>query len=221
MEIIARLLQEKYDEEFTVIDTWPLAGISYRAVCSPVAEPGILFEADYDSKDSGRLRYDGYVQGIVAWQLEKLLLPDVQKISEDAYIKAFVFWQETDITRRENVSIESYLQAIGPEGQHIMLDVYANNNTIENIDYEKVYSVLESISTSIAPNSGSIGLYYISDEDIEHCREYFLKRSETYPELSGILDEYKWYGTGIVSGVMKESYEQFTSEMEEIVHGGV
>lgn len=221
-ETVARLLQEKYEEEFTVHDTWGDVGYSYIAVCSPVAEPGIVFEAIFYIGDEGKLYSDEYPQGIVAWELEQLLQPEVQKISEDAYIKAFVFYAETTFTRRVDVSIKSYLESIGPdapESQEIMFQVYANNENINNIDYEKIYSVLKEISKSITPNSGAIGLYFITGEDIELCNEYFMKRSDIYPELSGILDKYKWYGTGIIAGEIKEPFEQFKSELDEIISG--
>lgn len=221
MKTVAQLLEEKYGEEFTVIDTWLKMGETYTAVCSPVAEPKIVFEATYRTGDESSLRHDEYVQGIVAFLLAKKLQPEVQKITEDAHLQVIVFWQETDFARREDVSIESYLQSIGSEGQHIMFEIYANIGNIKNIDYIEVYSVLESISNSIAPNSGSIRLIYMSTEDIEKCREYFLKQSDIYPEIGRIYKEYDSYGTGIDSGVIKESFDQFKSEMELIVNGNI
>ena len=224
MEIVARLLQEKYGEEFTIHNTWGDVGYSYIAVCSPVAEPGIVFESVFYIGGEGKLYKDEYPQGIVAWELEQLLQPEVRKISEDAYIKAFPFYAETAFTRREDVTIESYLEAIDPDApasQHIMFEVYANIENIKSIDYEEVYSVLNVISKSIAPNSGSIGLYYIETEDIELCREYFKSRSKTYSEKKHILIGYHRYGTGIIAGEIKEPFDQFKNEMEVIVNGSV
>lgn len=224
MEIVARLLQEKYDEEFTIHNAWPDEGYSYQAACSPVAEPGIIFEATFYVGGGGQLDYDDYSQGIVAWELEQLLQPEVQKISEDAYMKVFVFYAKTTFTRREDVTIESYLEAIGPdapESQQIMFQVYANNQNANDIDYEEVYSVLMEISNSITPNSGAIGLYYLSPDKIPLCREYYQTHSEKYGEIKYILSGSYAYGTGIASGDIKESYEQFISEMEEFLHGSV
>lgn len=224
MEIIARLLQEKYDEAFTIHNTWGDVGYSYQAECSPVAEPGIVFQAIFYIGEAGKLYSDEYPQGIVAWELEQLLQPEVQKISEDAYIRVVVFYAETAFTRREDVTIESYLEAIGPdapESQDIMFEVYANDQKVDSINYEEVYSVLKEISKSITPNSGSVGLSYISTADIELCREFFKSHSEKYGDIKYILSGYHEYGTGITSGEIKESYEQFRSELEEIVHGGV
>lgn len=224
MEIVARLLQEKYGEEFTIHNTWGDVGYSYIAVCSPVAEPGIVFESVFYIGGEGKLYKDEYPQGIVAWELEQLLQPEVRKISEDAYIKAFPFYAETAFTRREDVTIESYLEAIGSDdnaSQRIYFEVYANIGNIKSIDYEEVYSVLKEISTSIAPSSGSIGLYYIKMEDIDLCREYFKRNSDLYSEIKHILADYEEYGTGITAGEIKESFDQFKSEMEVIVNGNI
>lgn len=224
MEIVARLLQEKYGEEFTIHKTWADVGYSYVAVCSPVLEPEIVFEAIFYIGGGGKLYSDEYPQGIFAWELEQLLQPEVRKISEDAYIKAFPFYAETSFTRREDVTVETYLEAISsytPASEHIYFEIYANIENIRSMDYEELYSTMKEICKSIAPSSGAFSLYYIKQEDIEMLREYFKRRSKIYSEASDVFRAYKAYGTGIIAGEIKEPFNQFKNEMEEIVNGSV
>lgn len=178
---LAKALEEKYGEEFVVVDSivtggHPIYAGPLEAVCYPQKNKDLLFIASY-SISNQCLYDDEYVQAIVREEAHAEMNEIISKNYEDFLIETEVFQPLIEYGEREkypsftnvsDVSIQSYEEKYG-EKMNISFYVIFNETEIER--YDEVSKIFKSYSNKFDNADLNFWCYYTDTNKIADLRE--------------------------------------------------
>lgn len=181
-ELLQEYLQERYGEEFVVLNTERKANgytpFSYRcsASCIPKANPEYLFKASVEYKQTDEVDYyDLYGQGI----LNKCAADSVKEQIGDFFPEYSVtvnLGTPSDIVlpNMEKITFEDYFKSIEPEypeksdglsyvSYYIAVDVESYQPISYSEEYDMLYGLVESFSDEFRID-GRLWIMFMQDE---------------------------------------------------------
>ncbi len=208
-----KLLKEKYNEEFEVLDTWGNGGKSYYALCYPVRDRSILFEGRFNTeKTTFRDEYD---RAIFSKEVKEIIQPKLTKIFPECYVYPSVLSKESGITDKTDITIESFIKATESPGVLFIVavnnDKYLQDNYPE--EYKKIITCMDEMSDiNISP---SLALYFLPEERYKQYVDYFKNNIKMQGEFSNIVSGYHDFGFGYKDGKPNESEIEYVKSRKE------
>ncbi len=178
---LAKALEERYGEEFVVVDSivtggnWLTAG-PLSAVCYPKSDRDLLFKADYSIANQ-YIYDDGYIQAIVREEAYTEMEEILSGYYTDFFLDADVMQPMIDYGEREkyprftnisDVSIESFEKKYG-EKMVLSFDIVFNIDEIN--DYEEVSGIFEEYSKKFTNGRVNFFCYYMDSNAINECKK--------------------------------------------------
>ncbi|MGN0655250.1 MAG: hypothetical protein ACI4KR_00510, partial [Ruminiclostridium sp.] len=178
--LLAKALEERYGEEFVVLDSivtsanWLNAG-PLEAICCPVSDNKLTFQASYSIKRQ-QFYGDEYAEAIVREEAYAEMEQILSQHYTDFLLEVSVFppmiqYDErnnyTDFTNIEDVSITSYEEKYG-EKTDISFYVYFNESEIEK--YDEVSEIFRSYSERFNNAEVLFWCYYTNSDTIAELR---------------------------------------------------
>ena len=219
--VAAKALKEKYDEEFVIHDAWTRDQTSFYVTCSPKNDMDVVFEANV-YKDGSGVYEDEYLQGVVAKQLNEKYQQEFQQLFKGCFVRSTVRYAKTDLENVSDITIEDYMNQYDIQGAFSFwgLDVFVllPETSWDTIDAE--YKLLsEKIQDEI--NAGRLpeivlNIYFVDDETMKWCKEYFKVNSYCYTEFYNAVESYPNIGIGYPTQKINMSYEEYKNLRMEI-----
>lgn len=178
---LAKALEEKYGEEFVVVDSivtggHPIYAGPLEAVCYPKKNKDLLFIASY-SISNQCLYDDEYVQAIVREEAYAEMEEILSRYYTDFFLDVQVYQPPIDygeiekyprFTNISDVSIKSYEEKYG-EKTKIHFDVITN---IENfVDFNEIEDIFQEYTKNYHNASLVFDYYPASQDIIKQCQE--------------------------------------------------
>lgn len=201
---LAKALEERYGEEFVVVDSivtggnWLTAG-PLSAVCYPKSDRDLLFKADYSIANQ-YIYDDGYIQAIVREEAYTEMEEILSGYYTDFYLDVRVSKPMIKYAEREeyprfinisDVSIASYEEKYG---EKMILSFRIAFNIDEITEYEEVDKIFKQYSKKFTNGRVNFFCYYMDSNAINECQ----KLEETdYWENFYINSKKDKYGDGI------------------------
>ena len=213
-----RALEEKYDEEFVILNVWVVAQTAFGATCSPKNDRDVVFDVELYKDGSGMYR-DEYVQGVVDKQIQEKLQKDLQVFFGECFVQANVFYAETEFDNVSLVTMEDYARAV-PNGEcfvYVIIDESEiSPNTIQS-EYEYFSkTLLKEIEEKKIPEL-TIHLYIVDNELMKWCKDYFKVNTEETWKFTKAVDDFHNFGFGYLDGKFNKTLEEYTKlRMEEV-----
>lgn len=215
-DLVEKVLQERYGEEFIVKDTWTNRGTSFMALAYPKRDTSLLFEGLYKLQEGEPpYVYDHYDQAIIAQQLKEVVQPELEALFGDCYIQAEMMGNSSEITNVEDITIENY--ATTAENPSIFIKIGVNSDQYSSTNYQKEY---ESIINSMAKiNQQKIEVtvytYFLPTTHYQQFVKYFLNNISSDYQFKKIVNEYSSVGIAVINGKSRQSYEEYLLERED------
>lgn len=208
-----KLLKEKYNEEFEVLDTWGNGGKSYYALCYPVRDRSLLFEGNF-ALDHSDFR-DEYDKAIFSNEVKKMVQPKLRDIFQECYVYPSVISRESGITDKTDITIESFIKATESPG--VLLIVAVNNDKYLQDDYSEEYKKIitcmdEMSDINISP---TLALYFLPEERYKQYVDYFKNNIKMQGEFSNIVSGYPDFGFGYKDEKPNESEAEYVKLRKE------
>lgn len=177
---LAKALEERYGEEFVVVDSivtggnWLTAG-PLSAVCYPKSDRDLLFKADYSIANQ-YIYDDGYIQAIVREEAYEEMEEIISDYYTDFLIDVNVFQPIIEYAEREkypefvnitDVSIASYEEKYG---EKMRLSFYIIFNDTEVEKYDEVSHIFEKYSEKFNNAELNFWCYYTDSGKIAELR---------------------------------------------------
>lgn len=202
-----KLLKEKYNEEFKVLDTWGNGGKSYYALCCPVRDRSILFEGNF-AMDRSDFR-DEYDQAVFAKEVKKIIQPQLESIFQKCCVYPEIGSRESGLTNSSDITIESFLEAT--ETPDINFLVMINTNQYEKADYKKEYNELSLYMNKMTEidKCPTMELFFLPEEIYVQCIEYFEEKSEMKGSMLNTISAYQHIGFAYKEGKLTLSESEY------------
>lgn len=185
---LAKALEEKYGEEFVVVDSivtggHPIYAGPLRAVCYPKSNKNLLFKADY-SISNQCLYEDEYIEAIVREEAYAEMEETLSRYYTDFFLDVNVLQPSIDYGEREkyprftnasDVSITSFEKKYG-EKMFLSFNMVFNMEEIES--YDEVSKIFEHYSEKFTNGRVNFFCYYSSSYVISECKK--IKNEKKY-----------------------------------------
>ncbi len=203
---LERALEERYDEDFVVIDSfvgsanWLNAG-PLTGLCYPASNENLLFKADY-SLSNEILYSDEYYDAIVREEAYNEMYEILSTNFKDFFLDVKVYtptfgYSYKEYTTKDDVSILSFQDIYGKDFR-LAFNIAFNKNEISND--EEVVEILRSYTEKFTDSKISFECYFTTSEIIERCtkeKENIKHISNKSFHLSNIIGDIK-LETGII-----------------------
>ena len=188
---ICEKLEEKYGEEFTVIETYKTGSGELVADCSPKADGDIVFDVKvYAYSETWREVYDNYIETIVSREMRYVIEDGLSKhcknFSAEVWSKS-VHHSDSGIRSASEATFNNYAKALPEEGWLIWIgfdkDEFGG-------DYGKSEEyLLEFIEEFQQIHHCVIDCYFVSSDIIEECQDHV--KNHTDIDLNIILSSHR------------------------------
>ncbi len=169
---LAKALEERYGEEFVVVDSivtggnWLTAG-PLSAVCYPKSDRDLLFKADYSIANQ-YIYDDGYIQAIVREEIINNMENVLSQYYDTFVVEVDVCQKHTSLTNKEDVSVKSYSEIIPDENSVVINIAILDSEVLHCSDIE---TVLGECSKQFHLINAKIYCNFVSLNIIEKCKE--------------------------------------------------
>lgn len=195
-------LQEKYDEEFEVVQMGIRSGQYYRELvgtCTPKSDEKLFFEIEVNHFGESRTMIDTYIQAIVGREMKDKLNSVMSKYFSNYVLQVDVFGlsssYDSGICSSSEASVERYTELVSDNGSiiHIILDEN------ETWDVDGMENILKEYVPGIYKSSTSIWCYRVPKDILTECAE---NTNETAPGndvifiVSGRYPEHDFHYSG-------------------------
>lgn len=151
--VIDTLLRQKYSEDFEILSVRYQGTVGY-AMCSPVNDPEVIFEARFSS---GVLNEDTYVECKKAKEINDIFKEDLRDLFPNAYFRTY------------------YLKT------GLYLDIYISKTVgtpkLYNREYRYFTDQVNKYIEDGTMQEVTVTFYKVDNESIEKISEYFKKNS--------------------------------------------
>lgn len=208
-----KLLEEKYNEEFEVLDTWGNGGKSYYALCYPVRDRSILFEGNF-ALDRSDFR-DEYDRAIFAKEVKEIIQPKLDSLFSECYVYISIASKESGITDKDAITIKSFIDAT--ESPELYFVVGVNNDSNVQIDFDEEYKLLTQYIKDIdyIDDSAAMHLYFLPEQQYLKYVNYYKNNVGQKGEIKSIVKGYPDIGFGIENGILNKSKEEYINFRKE------
>ena len=208
--VAEKSLEEKYGEEFVVHRAWDRSQTMFFADCSPKDNPEVIFTADIEKNGDGVVD-DGYVQGLVAKQVDDILKPEFENFFGYYYTMPYnlSYYNEPTFKNIKDITVEEYIDKAKMTSMPYYIYVDMTKITGESIDEESELfekDIPQMITNKEIPDM-SIHIYFTTGELVDQCKEYFSEHVEIDYDLNKEIEKYNYINIKYEDGIVKEVYE--------------
>lgn len=184
-EIVCKMLEEKYGQEFEIAEYYGLDRMndSISVLAFDKEQPEILFEAEA-ARDESYLN-DEYVAACVYRKIESIVENNIQDIPGYVVVKARSGSKATD-SEEFDMSIETFCSM--KEGERFV--IYLFYTPKEGVS-EETYNALKNIVNGLPTLSGNIQLFVVEEKVLKKIQNYWEENANFYYELEEILGDTK------------------------------
>ncbi len=170
-EYIEDTLKEKYNEEFTVLQTFIEGSSNYLlADCSPISNNNIVFEIQAFPVGNSKIMRDTYIQSIVRSEVLNIINLVLSKYSlkyaVDVDVQGLYNEYESGIREAENATIKNYSESL-PDTN--ITDIWIALNDDKKILRNNLQFIVEEITAELYKTHALIHFYYVTDDIVQHC----------------------------------------------------
>lgn len=170
-EYIEDTLKEKYNEEFTVLQTFIEGSSNYLlADCSPKSNSNIVFEIQAFPVGKSKIMRDTYIQSIVRSEVSNIINLVLSKYSlkyaVDVNVQGLYNEYESGIREAENATIKNYSESL-PDTN--ITDIWIALNDDKKILRNSLQFIVEEITEELYKTNALIYFYYVTDDIVQHC----------------------------------------------------
>jgi hypothetical protein len=200
-QILEKALEEKYDEDFTVLNTRK-SGASLYGNAYPNENPELLFISSF--RTDGTIVYDEYFGAFVNEILKNMFTPYIQDISEEYFLTyTSSFNTETDkqieLIKDRNVKFEDifeiydgYFEEWGEEPEISPMCYLCINTSKETKDFEEEWTILENAYKQMEKEKLTviIELVFVPEDMYKWAVDYLKTYSITYSDFTNTIEGY-------------------------------
>ena len=178
--IAEQALEDKYGEEFICYSTWDEGGDDYLAKLAPAYDESMKFMAAIDTKDKS-CYYDKYIEAVVGKQVADIVYQEMDDIWSEYYVRVAINGQGLDITKTDNLSIESYYTYFEySEADRPHIEIVINDDQNCDIDYALEYEKLLKIAYQLPVEDVSYYLYFVCNDVYPEYQKWFYDNYAIY-----------------------------------------
>lgn len=217
--VAAKSLEKKYGEKFIIHDVWGKNLEQFFADCSPKENPDVIFRADIYKNGKG-VSDDGYTQGIVAKELNDILQDDFQALFPGCYTRVGVpsYYNEPEFENPTEVTLKEYMPYInfGIMGYHIFIPIEDASSSSISDEYDYLENTLsQHIKEGTIPMV-AVFMYFVDEEMMEKCKEYYQTNSSTGSAFEKLLDGYVQISFGFPDGNINITYDEYAEKRGKV-----
>ena len=217
--VAAKALKEKYDEEFVIHDVWSKNQTTFFALCSPKYDNEVDFKADI-YKDGSGVYADGYVQGIIAEQINENLQEDFQSLFKDCYTRAemYNYYNLPIFENVKDITIEEYLSQVNVDFAGYDVFILSSEVSQETVDAEyEMFSkkIQDKVINGIIPDV-VVDLYFVDEQMLKMSREYYATYEIHDSDFEKALDNYPNISFAYPDNKINKTYEEYKTLRMEI-----
>ena len=170
--LLIKALQEKYDEEFIVLDSivtsanWLNAG-DLHAVCCPKSNDKLFFETS-SSTETGKINWDKYMSAIVREEAYAEMEELLSQYYTDFFLDVRVVYTDFKFVDLSDISVSSYEEICG-EKANVHFDVAVSIDEANDID--NIKKILQKYSEQFDVAMLVFQCSFASPDIIKECQE--------------------------------------------------
>ncbi|MCR5234949.1 MAG: hypothetical protein K6E53_13745 [Lachnospiraceae bacterium] len=187
-KIAKKSLYEKYNEEFEVRNIYQQVWSEFYAVCAPVKDDTVVFEARL-FKD-GRIINDCYMDEEIEDEIRDEVSKCLDTLWDDYYIEGVASYIFKLTERKKDFSLKSYIDLtyeMADENMYDYLDTYSAiviylplneyNNTSPNDEYVIFANEVQALINECNIPPITVNIYLIPDDHLPYIEEYWKKNA--------------------------------------------
>ena len=216
-KVAEKSLKKKYNEEFVIHNVWSKNQDVFYADCSPKNNAEIVFRADVYKNGKG-VSADGYVQGVVAEQINDILKSGFAEVFGECYTKGLVafYHNEPNFKEINNITIQKYTEKsnLGFMVYYVFVDG-RNLPAEDGIDREYIFlseTVKETINRNSAKdiiNDFTLVIWFLDEEMLKACKEYYSMNATSKGDFSMELEKNPKFICSYSNGTMQQTYDDY------------
>ncbi len=138
------------------------------------------FMAAIDTKDKS-CYYDKYIEAVVGKQVADIVYQEMDDIWSEYYVRVAINGQGLDITKTDNLSIESYYTYFEySEADRPHIEIVINDDQNCDIDYALEYEKLLKIAYQLPVEDVSYYLYFVCNDVYPEYQKWFYDNYAIY-----------------------------------------
>lgn len=177
MEFIQDSLQEKYGEEFTILNTYYRNG-DILADCSPKNNADIIFEIQALAFGKERVLRDTYIQSIVRQEMkndvDSVLSKYYDRFAVEVEVSGLFEEYDSGIRSAEKATVKNYSEAL-PNSNKTHIWIALNEKEVGA--QGKINDAVNEMVANFYLTLAHIHFYYTTDEVINQCIEKINNKS--------------------------------------------
>lgn len=179
-ELILSKLEEKYSEEFEILDMYPTFSSGFlRSACSPKADNELVFETELWLSENF---YDTYIQSIVRREMKEVidsvLFDNYESFAAEVYVRGLERTYDSGIHSAGEVSIKSFTEALPDKNLGVVWIAFDKEEFVE--DYGAVEPIINEIFESFGSMRSTIDCYFVDSDTLRQCQEKILNHHSEY-----------------------------------------
>ena len=210
--VAEKSLEDKYDEKFVIHRAWDKNQTMFFADCSPKDNPDVIFRCDIYKNGNGIID-DGYLQGLIAQEINDILINDFKKMFGNCYTRPFImnYYNVPAFENVKEVTLREYAEEAGLSVNDVGYNVYVDVSEISNesIDEECSYfekKIPDMIKKQLIPDL-RVHIYFTTSDLIMKCKNYYNTHWDSDFDLDNELDKYSNISLVYENGKLEKIYE--------------
>ena len=171
--LIEGKLEEKYSEEFSVLNTYKKGGDGFTylmADCSPKSSSDIVFEIEAFEVGGGYIIRDTYIPSIVRVEMLEIINSVISEYSDkyaaDVNVEGLYDEYDSRIRIAENATIKNFSEALPDKNS---TDIWIALNDKNNSVHNDIQNIVEKIVADFYYTNAIIHFYYAEDDIVQKC----------------------------------------------------
>lgn|GEM_PF-4979988 len=182
-QLVADALEEKYGEEFVVVDVGTKSAGAYyssgllTATCHSKDDNTLYFEAEYFEYGKGSYELDDlYIQSIVRKQIKDIIDPVLAEHFDDFATEVYIYGLAPDydagIRNPDEVTIKSFSQAINQNGKKNASIMWILIEDSQTQSQDKMLEILSGFTKELYEMKTVIEVHYVPRDVLIECKNF-------------------------------------------------
>lgn len=210
MEKAKELLEEKYQEEFDVLEYYGIINIEndeYQVLASAKNNSDILFEARISAEEN--YLSDEYITAKICRMMEEKMLQNLGGLNGYLKIKIQAVSKNID-SANSKMTIQEYM-ALKPSNLYAVYLHYSPQNG----DVENLYANLQNACQNMMDISGAMELYILEEDKLKEVARYLEDCAILDDQYKTIVSEITPIRIPFKKGIMEVTEEEFKKEVAD------
>lgn len=203
-KLAKKLLEEKFGEEFEVVESYGRVIDYNEVVAYSLNYPDIFFEAKVYKEDNSIS--DEYVTSRVCRKIEEKIEQNIVNLPGKIFVRVAAISNSID-SSNSNMSIDEYL-TLKSKNQYVVYLHYVPTKK----DAIKTYQELKNILNGLEKMKGRIQLYIVDDALLNKVENHLSKLPKIDEEYKDMLEHINRISIPFENGILDMTQEQFVKE---------